>query len=121
MTVGVKFRMMPNFFQLTDVLPRPLEIGMGNSPPARNLASWPDSATRVGSARIFARPLDSSRLTIADRGNLGMPEKNSEKAEGLSGENTGGTPKRPVPGRARVAAGELLGPTPPPMNRPSAS
>ncbi len=84
-TVGVKFRMMPNFFQLTEVWPKFVDIGTGNSPPARNLASCPDSETRVGSARILARPFDSSRLTMADSGNRGMPEKNREKAPVRSG------------------------------------
>ena len=30
--------------------------GMGNSPPARKSAFWPLAATRLGSAKILARP-----------------------------------------------------------------
>ena len=36
--------------------PEPWAIGIGNSPPARKLASLPLSATRFGSARLWNRP-----------------------------------------------------------------
>ena len=72
--------MMPNFFHCTATLPRPVDIGIGNSPPTRNFASWPDSATSVGSASSLASPLDSSAVRIALNGKFGRPEKNSENA-----------------------------------------
>ena len=90
--------MMPNFFHWTDTVPRPLEIGIGNSPPTRNFASCPDSATSVGSASILASPLDSSAVRIALNGKFGRPEKNSEKPPPSAGLWTGGLPAVPVPG-----------------------
>src|SRR5271170_6355706 len=40
----------------------PAGTGTGNSPPARKLAVSPDNATRLGSARLRARPFCSSAL-----------------------------------------------------------
>ena len=65
LTIGVKFRRMPNSLNTTliDVPPPlPCAIGIGNSPPARKLASLPLSATRFGSARLWNRPLVCSAL-----------------------------------------------------------
>src|SRR5215831_9656074 len=89
-TVGVKLRMMPNFFHWMPTAPRPVETGIGNSPPARNFASWPDIATSVGSASVLDRPFDSSRLRIALKGRLGSPEKKSENEAPCDGAGTSG-------------------------------
>ena len=54
-TVGVKVRRTPNSLNTTVIEVPPPEgcaIGIGNSPPARKLASLPLSATRFGSARL---------------------------------------------------------------------
>ena len=84
---------MPNFFQLTVTAPRPVEIGIGNSPPTRNFASCPDSATSVGSASILARPLDSSAVRIALNGNLRQPREEQREAARR--------PRAPAPAAAR--------------------
>ena len=42
--------------------PEACATGIGNSPPARKLASLPSCATRFGSARLWNRPLDCSAL-----------------------------------------------------------
>src|SRR4029078_9574947 len=96
--VGVKFKMMPNFFHCTDTCPKPVDIGIGNSPPTRNFASWPDSATSVGSASSLARPLDSSAVRMALNGKFGRPEKNSEKPPPTAGLWTGGLAALPGAG-----------------------
>ena len=74
---------------------------MGNSPPTRNFASWPDSATSVGSASILASPLDSSALRIALNGNWGSPEKKREKPPATGGAWIGGSRRRPGPRERR--------------------
>ena len=68
-TVGVKPRLTPNGLNST-VMEEPLRppsppvpfcaTGTGNSPPARNEAVSPESATRLGSARVLTTPLRSS-------------------------------------------------------------
>ena len=83
----------------------PVDIGIGNSPPTRNFASWPDSATSVGSASILASPLDSSAVRIALNGKFGSPEKNSEKPPPTRGAWTGGLPGAPGPGNLRRTVG----------------
>src|SRR5215831_7956335 len=105
-TVGTKFRMMPNFFHWMPTAPSPDDTGMGNSPPARNLASCPDIATSVGSASVLDSPFDSSRLRIALNGRLGSPEKNREKDAPWAGVGISGL-SPPVPGIARNCPGTL--------------
>ena len=113
MTVGREVQDDAELLPLTDTVPRPVDIGIGNSPPARNFASWPDSATSVGSASIFARPFDSSAVRMALNGKLGRPEKNSEKPPPTAGLWTGRAPApSPCPGTARNESGEV--PTAPP-------
>ncbi len=45
------------------MVPSAAAVGTGNWPPARKLAVSPDSVTRLGSARLRARPFCSSALT----------------------------------------------------------
>ena len=59
-TVGVKLSSTPKGLYSMLIWPLLLVSGIGYSPPARNLASWPDSAVRFGSARVRTTPLDSS-------------------------------------------------------------
>ena len=120
-TVGVKFRMMPNLFQLTVTAPRPVVIGIGNSPPTRNFASCPESATSVGSASILARPLDSSAVRIAENGNLGSPEKNRLNPPVTAGASIGGRAAVPVPGIAPNESIATDGATIPATKRPPGS
>ena len=40
-------------------------VGNGNSPPAKNLAVSPETAVRVGSAKVFAKPTRSSASMMA--------------------------------------------------------
>ena len=66
-TTGTKFRRTPNSLNCTVIaLPPPgCVTGIGNSPPARKLASLPLSATRFGSARLWNRPrVCSARITV---------------------------------------------------------
>ena len=52
-TVGVKVSEAPNCLNRIEMTPSACGTGIGNSPPARKLASCPLNATSVGSARIF--------------------------------------------------------------------
>ena len=64
-TTGVKERPTPNCLNSMVMLPcwsRP--AGTGNSPPARNFAVSPDTAVRLGSASVCARPIRSSACTM---------------------------------------------------------
>src|SRR3954470_12755306 len=65
-TCGVKASRIPNSLNWTLIVvlePEPCATGIGNSPPARNVASLPLSATRFGSARLWNRPfVDSARI-----------------------------------------------------------
>ena len=83
LTVGVKFRRMPNSLNMTlmaDVARRcPARSGIGNSPPARKLASLPLSATRFGSARLWNNPRVCSALMTAPRLLLGVEEEQVEE------------------------------------------
>lgn len=130
-TVGVKRRMIPNFFHSTETCPRELASGMGISPPARKRASWPESVTSVGSASTLAMPFCSSRFSMALKGKVGLPEKKSEKALANWFAGTSGLRVVPVPGTAAVVAvvlpestprnepGELREPNMPPAYLPS--
>ena len=100
---------MPNFFHCTDTVPRPLDIGIGNSPPTRNFASCPDIATSVGSASILAMPLDSRAVRIALNGKFGRPENNNENPPPIAGVGTGGFPATPVPGTPKNESDETDG------------
>ena len=53
-TVGVKLSWIPNLRYSTAICPSDCGRGIGNSPPARNVALLPDMATRVGSAMVRA-------------------------------------------------------------------
>ena len=74
-TVGVNARLTPNVLNSTVIAAWPLlpppppawATGIGNSPPARNEARSPESAIRVGWAKVRARPLDSIALRIPVR------------------------------------------------------
>ena len=67
-TTGVKARPTPNFLNCTVSLPSLSTTGTGNSPPARKLAVSPDTAVRLGSARVRIRPSRSSaRSALAAR------------------------------------------------------
>ena len=63
-TTGRKFRPTPNSLNSTVMPSNPCGTGIGNSPPERNRASWPDSVVSVGSARIFARPFSLAASSV---------------------------------------------------------
>src|SRR3984957_15689314 len=67
-TVGVKARPTPYFLYSTVIAPSEPGTGMGYSPPARKLAVSPDSATRLGCARLRMRPFCSSALSSTSSG-----------------------------------------------------
>src|SRR5262249_47483621 len=81
-TNGVKRSWTPNFLNSTEMTPNACGIGIGNSPPARKVASWPDSATSVGSASVLANPREASRETAPESGTslLAADAKMSENA-----------------------------------------
>jgi len=60
--VGDTVKPMPKGLYSMVVEPNACGTGIGISPPARKLALWPESATRLGSASTRARPFDSIRL-----------------------------------------------------------
>ena len=59
-TRGTKFSWMPKGLYSIENRSSFWAIGIGYSPPARNLASWPESAVRFGSARVRTMPFCSS-------------------------------------------------------------
>mmetsp|Transcript_23089 Transcript_23089/g.39333 ORF Transcript_23089/g.39333 Transcript_23089/m.39333 type:complete len:211 (+) Transcript_23089:1569-2201(+) len=58
-TRGIKFSSIPKGLNSTVMVPLSWLIGTGYSPPARNFASCPLSATRLGSASVRTTPLVS--------------------------------------------------------------
>jgi hypothetical protein len=85
--VGVKFRRTPNSLNwtLTALVPAdPWTIGMGNSPPARKLASLPLSATRFGSARLWKSPRVCSALTIMPMSYFWLNRKRFRKSPNVN-------------------------------------
>src|SRR3954447_15006069 len=58
----------------------PCAIGIGNSPPARKLASLPLSATRFGSARLWKSPFVCNALMTAPRSYLLLNRKTFRKS-----------------------------------------
>mmetsp|Transcript_23077 Transcript_23077/g.39258 ORF Transcript_23077/g.39258 Transcript_23077/m.39258 type:complete len:259 (+) Transcript_23077:1126-1902(+) len=63
-TRGTKFNSTPNGLNSTVISPPSCATGMGYSPPARNFASWPDSAERFGSAKVRTIPFFSSACSM---------------------------------------------------------
>src|ERR1700682_381348 len=68
-TVGVKARPTPYFLYSIAVWPSEPGTGIGYSPPARKLAVSPDSAVRLGCARLRTSPFCSSALSSTSIGN----------------------------------------------------
>src|SRR6185437_10908450 len=74
-TTGVKLSEMPNFLKETDGWQFPIEpvavvrhctpVGIGNSPPAMNVADSPEMAVRLGSASVRITPALSIARIVA--------------------------------------------------------
>src|SRR5665213_2545952 len=74
-TTGVKFSEMPNFLKEIDgahcptapaaVVWQVTPVGIGNSPPARNVADSPEMAVRLGSASVRTTPALSIARIVA--------------------------------------------------------
>ena len=54
----------PNSLNVIETVPRPLEIGIGISPPTRKVASWPGSVMRFGEESRRAWPSERSRSSV---------------------------------------------------------
>src|SRR5689334_5353238 len=78
-TTGVKTRLTPNFLNVIcgwqsggdRVVSHDNPFGMGNSPPAMNVAVSPEIAVRFGSANVLITPARSmARSVVVTLGNL---------------------------------------------------
>src|SRR3984885_4162135 len=108
-TVGVKDRPTPYFLYSIAVWPSEPGTGIGYSPPARKLAVSPDSAVRLGCARLRTRPFCSSALSSTSIGNWPPPRRPIRKPNGDAPDSTpaattgdmvaaeGGTLRPPIP------------------------
>ncbi len=64
-TTGVNARFTPNGLNVTLIWPLSPATGTGNSPPARKFAVSPETAVKVGSARVLSMLVSSSACSVA--------------------------------------------------------
>ncbi len=89
MIVGVKASWTPNCLNSIVIIAAvPADpdwaTGYGNSPPARKLAVWPDTAVRFGSAKHVRNPSVAKRSTVAVICSESMPGRNFVESRQVS-------------------------------------
>src|SRR6202047_551761 len=105
-TVGVTARPTPYFLYSIAVWPSEPGTGIGYSPPARKLAVSPDSATRLGCAKLRTRPFCSSALSSTSIGLVPATRRPIRKPNGDAPDSTPAA----TMGDMVAALGLILGP-----------